>query len=183
MFAAGYDIHSKEGWNSTVDLFDAHVGLKYLRGMHLNDSKTECGSKKDRHDNIGAGHLSIQAFAHILVAPRMQDIPLVLETPSHEETSKNWNVCAKEIEVLYALSSLSPDPSPFVEQGITLAQSSQLDLLAQEIRDAIKTAGGGNIAGKAGKAKVDNGARKGLKKKGEKEEKEAKHNKMYSLEM
>lgn len=39
-------------WHA-VELFDTQVGLKYLRGMHLNDSKTECGSKKDRHDNIG----------------------------------------------------------------------------------------------------------------------------------
>ncbi|KAK1222695.1 DNA-(apurinic or apyrimidinic site) lyase [Marasmius sp. AFHP31] len=88
----------------TLEKFDADVGLKYLRGMHLNDSKTECGSNKDRHENIGIGHLKLQTFHHILMDPRVQDIPLVLETPSHEENTRNWDVWAKEIEVLNRLS-------------------------------------------------------------------------------
>ncbi|KAL0063477.1 DNA-(apurinic or apyrimidinic site) lyase [Marasmius tenuissimus] len=88
----------------TLEKFDADVGLKYLRGMHLNDSKTECGSNKDRHENIGIGHLKLQTFHHILTDPRVQDIPLVLETPSHEENTRNWDVWAKEIEVLNRLS-------------------------------------------------------------------------------
>ncbi|KAE9408628.1 AP endonuclease [Gymnopus androsaceus JB14] len=141
MFAAGYDIRSRDGWNVTVQSFDTNVGLEYLRGMHLNDSKTECGSKKDRHDNLGVGHLSIQAFAHILTDPRMQDIPLILETPSHEETSKNWNVWSKEIEVLNGLSSGETD----------------LDSLMQDIRDVIKAAGGGKA--KAKKAPARKGKR------------------------
>ncbi|KAF9070827.1 xylose isomerase-like protein [Rhodocollybia butyracea] len=164
MFAAGYDIRSKEGWNSTVKSFDTHVGLKYLRGMHLNDSKTECGSKKDRHDNIGVGHISIQAFAHILADPRMQDIPLILETPSHEETSKNWNVWAKEIEVLNVLSSstleiLEPsEPTDVV--------GARFDSLMQDIREVIKAAGGGKAKTGTG-ASVQRGLKKDSKKEGQ----------------
>ncbi|KAJ4500320.1 xylose isomerase-like protein, partial [Lentinula lateritia] len=137
MFAAGYDIRTEQGWNSTVELFDTQVGLKYLRGMHLNDSKTECGSKKDRHDNIGVGHLSIRTFAHILADPRMQDIPLILETPSHEESSKNWDVWVKEIEVLNLLNTRNAENS---RGGTNGAHKLKLDSLAQSIKDAITTA-------------------------------------------
>ncbi|KAG7090059.1 hypothetical protein E1B28_011676 [Marasmius oreades] len=105
MFAAGYDVRTKEGWDTMMHKFDTDVGLNYLRGMHLNDSKTPCGSNKDRHDNIGMGHLKLQTFRHILIDPRVQDIPLVLETPSHEENTGNWDVWKKEIDVLNRLSS------------------------------------------------------------------------------
>ncbi|KAF9040461.1 AP endonuclease [Hymenopellis radicata] len=98
MFAAGYDIRTKDGWDETMSKFDEQVGLKYLRGMHLNDSKTELGSHKDRHENIGLGHIGLSAFRHILADPRVQDIPLVLETPSFEEPE----VWATEIEALQA---------------------------------------------------------------------------------
>ncbi|EFI28286.1 endonuclease IV [Coprinopsis cinerea okayama7 len=52
-FSAGYDIRTKEGWNETMDKFERVIGLEYLKGMHLNDSKTAFDSKKDRHENIG----------------------------------------------------------------------------------------------------------------------------------
>ncbi|KAJ7221420.1 xylose isomerase-like protein [Mycena pura] len=81
MFAAGYDLRTKEGW---VADFDQQVGLSYLRGMHLNDSKTEFNSKRDRHQNIGLGHIGMQGFHHILNDVRFQDIPLILETPHPE---------------------------------------------------------------------------------------------------
>ncbi|KAL0566766.1 DNA-(apurinic or apyrimidinic site) lyase [Marasmius crinis-equi] len=87
-----------------MEKFDVDVGLKYLRGMHLNDSKTECGSNKDRHENIGLGHLKLQTFRHILSDPRVQDIPLVLETPCHEENTGSWDVWKKEIEILNRMS-------------------------------------------------------------------------------
>ncbi|KAJ3767089.1 AP endonuclease [Lentinula raphanica] len=163
MFAAGYDIRTKEGWNSTVESFDSHVGLKYLRGMHLNDSKTQVGSKKDRHDNIGVGHLSIQTFALILTDPRMQDIPLVLETPSHEGSSKNWDVWIKEIEVLNALS-LSPSSGldSGKETNINGASNMNFDLLTRGIKDVIAAAGGtpgrkkpAKDATKAGRKRVE----------------------------
>ncbi|KAG6877383.1 hypothetical protein C0993_007903 [Termitomyces sp. T159_Od127] len=104
MFSAGYDIRKKEDWNATIKIFDADVGLSYLRGMHLNDSKTEHNSRKDRHENIGLGHIGIAGFHHILNDPRVQHIPLVLETPSFELPKEIW---AKEIEALNRLSGVT----------------------------------------------------------------------------
>ncbi|KAJ3827767.1 xylose isomerase-like protein [Lentinula raphanica] len=139
-----------------IESFDSHVGLKYLRGMHLNDSKTQVGSKKDRHDNIGVGHLSIQSFALILTDPRMQDIPLVLETPSHEGSSKNWDVWIKEIEVLNALRK---------ERNINGASNMNFDLLTRGIKDVIAAAGG-----TPGRKKPAKGATKGGRKMVEREQ-------------
>uniref|UniRef100_A0A8H7Y1Y7 Apurinic-apyrimidinic endonuclease 1 n=1 Tax=Psilocybe cubensis TaxID=181762 RepID=A0A8H7Y1Y7_PSICU len=100
-FAAGYDIRTKDGWNMTLTKFDEQIGLKYLCGMHLNDSKTEYNSKKDRHENIGLGHLGLLSFVHILNDPRTQNIPLILETPSFEQAKEIWGT---EISVLQRVS-------------------------------------------------------------------------------
>ncbi|KAJ7142105.1 xylose isomerase-like protein [Mycena crocata] len=105
MFAAGYDLRTKEGWEKIVTDFDAQVGLSYLRGMHLNDSKTDCNSKRDRHENIGIGHIGIQGFHHILNDARFQNIPLILETPSFEKPE----VWAAEIAALHGLSGADAD--------------------------------------------------------------------------
>ncbi|KZT23879.1 AP endonuclease [Neolentinus lepideus HHB14362 ss-1] len=103
MFAAGYDIRTREGWSAMMDEFDAEIGLQYLRGMHLNDSKGDLASKKDRHENIGLGFLGLKTFHHILVDERIQNIPLVMETPQYDDNE----VWRKELEVLNRLSGLS----------------------------------------------------------------------------
>ncbi|THH13835.1 hypothetical protein EW146_g6435 [Bondarzewia mesenterica] len=92
---------------STMDQFDKVVGIKYLRGMHLNDSKTPLGSKKDRHENIGLGALTIHAFAHILSDKRTQGIPLILETPAHSGVA----VWRAEIAALHEFALANPDYS------------------------------------------------------------------------
>ncbi|KAH7921053.1 AP endonuclease [Leucogyrophana mollusca] len=104
-FAAGYDITSKAGWDSTLADFDAQVGLSYLKALHLNDSKMPLASKRDRHENIGLGHLGIHTFRHIVTDPRMQNIPLILETPSFEANE----VWTKEIAALNQLSDIGLD--------------------------------------------------------------------------
>ncbi|KAF5361262.1 hypothetical protein D9758_010314 [Tetrapyrgos nigripes] len=109
MFAAGYDIRTKEGWENTMQTFDRDVGLKYLCGMHLNDSQTPCGSRRDRHENVGIGHLSLHTFSHILTDARTQDIPLILETPCYEDAEKKGGIekheiWRKEVGVLNRLS-------------------------------------------------------------------------------
>ena len=97
IFAAGYDISTAEGWNSTIEEFDRIIGLKFLRGMHLNDSFRGLGSHIDRHENIGKGQIGIEGFRAIMNDPRMDGIPMVLETPNGRE----WD---KEIELLRGLS-------------------------------------------------------------------------------
>ena len=80
-FAAGYDIVTPEGYEKFWAEFDRKIGLKYLKGMHLNDAKGVCGGKLDRHDSIGKGNIGLETFKRIVSDPRTADIPLILETP------------------------------------------------------------------------------------------------------
>lgn len=96
MFTAGYDIRTRETYDATWAEFDKIVGFKYLRGMHINDSKPDLGSRVDRHDSLGKGKIGLDAFGFIMNDPRMDDIPLVLETI--DET-----IWAQEIELLYKM--------------------------------------------------------------------------------
>ncbi|MCX5751819.1 MAG: deoxyribonuclease IV [Candidatus Saganbacteria bacterium] len=84
-FAAGYDIKTKEGYESTWKDFDRIIGIKNLMAFHLNDSKGELGSHKDRHEHIGKGTLGKEVFTMLLNDPRFKDLPMVLETPKDKE--------------------------------------------------------------------------------------------------
>lgn len=99
MFTAGYDIRTREAYDATWSEFERIVGFNYLRGMHINDSKPDLGSHVDRHDSIGKGKIGLDAFGFIMNDPRMDDIPLVLETI--DET-----IWAQEIELLYSFQSI-----------------------------------------------------------------------------
>ena len=96
LFAAGYDIRTKEAYERTMKEFDEIVGFKYLKGMHLNDAKSELGSRVDRHHSIGKGNIGLEAFRFIMNDERLNGIPLILETidPS---------IWKEEIELLYSL--------------------------------------------------------------------------------
>ena len=96
MFTAGYDIRTREAYDATWAEFDTIVGFQYLKGMHINDSKPDLGSHVDRHDSIGKGKIGVEPFGFIMNDPRMDDIPLVLETI--DET-----IWAQEIALLYSL--------------------------------------------------------------------------------
>lgn len=95
-FAAGYDLKSPEGYTRTWELFDNIVGFRFLKGMHLNDSKKELNSRVDRHDNIGKGLLGEDFFRRLVNDPRFDNLPLILETP--DET-----IYAEEIKKLYSM--------------------------------------------------------------------------------
>lgn len=77
-FTAGYDI--KDSYEKVFNEFDGVVGFHYLRGMHLNDSKKELGTRVDRHDSLGKGFLGIDFFKRLMKDERFDNIPLVLET-------------------------------------------------------------------------------------------------------
>lgn len=96
MFTAGYDIRTREAYDVTMAQFENIVGFKYLKGMHINDSKPDLGSHVDRHDSIGKGKIGLDAFRFIMNDERMDDIPLILETI--DET-----IWADEIKLLYSL--------------------------------------------------------------------------------
>ncbi|OKP11799.1 DNA-(apurinic or apyrimidinic site) lyase 1 [Penicillium subrubescens] len=80
-FAAGYDLVSPEGFKSFLSEFDNLIGLKFLRALHLNDSKAPRGSKRDLHANIGTGFLGLRAFHNVMNEPHFEGLPMVLETP------------------------------------------------------------------------------------------------------
>ena len=80
-FAAGYDFSTEEGYEKTMEEFNQVIGFKFLRGMHLNDAKGVLSGRLDRHDSLGKGYIGMDAFRRIMKDPRIQDIPLILETP------------------------------------------------------------------------------------------------------
>jgi len=80
-FAAGFPIHTARGLIETVRQLEAAVGLKNVRLVHANDSKAAFGSKIDRHQHIGKGHIGAQGFRRILRHPKLRRIPFICETP------------------------------------------------------------------------------------------------------
>jgi deoxyribonuclease-4 len=95
-FTSGYDLLSPDGFVESFKHFDEIVGFNYLKGMHLNDSKKDLGTRVDRHDNLNNGFLGITPFARIMNDPRFDDMPLILETPNEE-------LWAEEIKLLFSM--------------------------------------------------------------------------------
>ena len=96
-FAAGYDIRKRDGFLETMEHFSRTVGIQYLRGLHLNDSKVGLNSHVDRHESLGVGLLGIDVFKCIMKDERFENMPLVLETP--DET-----IWEQEIQQLMAMT-------------------------------------------------------------------------------
>lgn len=96
-FAAGYDLSTEEGFKAMCQRFEETIGFEYLKGMHLNDSQKDLGSRVDRHDNIGEGKVGIKGFEMLMQDQRFDNIPMILETPNTER----W---PEEIELLYSLT-------------------------------------------------------------------------------
>jgi len=94
--AAGYDFLSEDSYKKFWDEFDKIIGFKYLKGMHLNDSKKDVGTRVDRHASIGEGFLGKNVFKNLMQDQRIDEIPLILETP-------NPDLWEKEIKLLYGL--------------------------------------------------------------------------------
>ncbi len=80
-YAAGYDLASAEGLELAMTEFDREVGSKNLVAVHANDSKIELGGGRDRHENIGAGHIGREGFVRIIGHRAFQDVPFLLEVP------------------------------------------------------------------------------------------------------
>lgn len=94
--AAGYEIRTEEGFRETFKSFEEIVGFKYLKGVHINDSKKELGTKVDRHDSIGKGVMGMELFKMIIKDVRFDKMPLILETPDED-------LWPEEIKLLYEL--------------------------------------------------------------------------------
>lgn len=95
VFESGMDI--REGIEELLLNFDREIGLEKLVALHLNDSKNECGARKDRHELIGKGSIGLETFSEIVNDERLKKLPLILETPTDEEGHR------VEIELLRSL--------------------------------------------------------------------------------
>ena len=99
-FAAGYDLRTQQTYTATMHELDRVVGLNYLKGLHLNDAKRPLASRVDRHESIGQGHLGSKSFRLIMQDPRLDRMPLILETPDHQR----W---PQEIDLLNSMAAES----------------------------------------------------------------------------
>ncbi|MFP4113854.1 MAG: deoxyribonuclease IV [Spirochaetales bacterium] len=104
IFAAGYDVRSPEAYAKTMDEFERTVGLDRLVAIHLNDSMTGLGSRKDRHERIGAGEIGLEGLASFVRDPRLEEVPFILETTDPDL----WK---DEIALLRAIADGEADPA------------------------------------------------------------------------
>lgn len=84
---AGYNV--RDDFDGVLQEFDEIIGLEYLKVVHINDSKNEQGAKKDRHENIGFGHIGFEALSEVVHHPQLTDLPKILETPYVGEDKKD----------------------------------------------------------------------------------------------
>ncbi len=84
-FAAGYDVKSEEGYEETMAKLEDVIGIDQLKAVHLNDSKGKRGERKDRHEQIGEGHIGLDGFRNVMNDGRLEGVPMVLETPKGDE--------------------------------------------------------------------------------------------------
>ncbi|KAK5083674.1 DNA-(apurinic or apyrimidinic site) lyase [Lithohypha guttulata] len=131
-FAAGYDLRTPEAFQRTFQELDDVVGLKYLKALHLNDSKGMFGSKKDLHQNIGLGFLGLRAFHSIMNEPRLTNIPMILETPCErpdpkdsKKTIDDKTVYAREIKLLESLIGMDPESAEYKKLESDLAKEGE----------------------------------------------------------
>ncbi|KAJ5142253.1 uncharacterized protein N7443_006972 [Penicillium atrosanguineum] len=145
-FAAGYDLVTPKGFKAFMTEFDELIGIKYLRALHLNDSKAPRGSKRDLHANIGTGFLGLRAFHNVMNEPRFEGLPMVLETPIDREAEPESEgegkkkkgpkrpagaappavpdpgVWAREIKLLESLIGMDPEGEEFKALETKLAE-------------------------------------------------------------
>jgi len=88
-FAAGYELRTKAGYAKTWRDFDRSVGIRNLVAIHLNDSKTELGSRRDRHEHIGEGMIGLAGFRLMMNDRRLKKVPMILETPKEEDADSH----------------------------------------------------------------------------------------------
>lgn len=127
-FAAGYDLRTPEAYQKTFQELDDTVGIKYLKAMHMNDSKGMFASKKDLHQNIGTGFLGLRAFHSIMNDPRIANIPLILETPCEKtdpddpkKTIEDKTTWSREIKLLENLIGMDPEGDEYKKMEADLS--------------------------------------------------------------
>lgn len=91
-FAAGYPLAERKDYLATMRSLDKTVGVDKVRAFHLNDSKKGLGSRVDRHEHIGEGHLGLSPFRHLLNDRRFRRVPMYMETPKGQRKGVELDV-------------------------------------------------------------------------------------------
>ncbi len=91
-FEAGYDVSTRKGLEKILKEFKSVIGLEKLKVLHLNDSKTPCGARVDRHAHIGKGCIGMEGFRHILNHQFLTHLPAIMETPKNEPDDDLMNM-------------------------------------------------------------------------------------------
>ena len=91
-FAAGHPLGSTQEYASTIQAMEDTFGIEKIKAFHLNDSKKEFGSRKDRHEHIGEGEMGIEPFVNLINDSRFEDTPMYLETEKGERDGVNMDV-------------------------------------------------------------------------------------------
>ena len=97
VFAADYGLENKTEVDKTLKAFDKIIDLKNLTAIHLNDSKPERGSRKDRHEHLGYGKIGSEGLMALLTDKRLKEIELILETPNDEQREKDIDTARRWI--------------------------------------------------------------------------------------
>ena len=134
-FAAGYDLRSPAAFKTTMDQFEEIVSFKYLRALHMNDSKAPLASHRDLHANIGTGFLGLRSFHNIVNDSRFEGLPLILETPldakdengvplkdDKGKLKSDEGIWAREIKLLESLVGMDTESEEFLELEKKLAK-------------------------------------------------------------
>lgn len=148
-FAAGNDLRSPKTYKSVWADFDKTVGFKYLKALHLNDSKAPFDSKRDLHQNIGLGFLGLRAFHNVMNDSQLEDLPLILETPCEKpdpsdvkgkRTLEDRNIWAKEVKLLESLIGMDPKSNDFVklEKELSAKGKAERDKMQKQIDEKNK---------------------------------------------
>ncbi len=120
IFSAGYELRTAKSYRETTARFSDVVGMDRLAGIHLNDSRSEFGSRHDRHESIGIGELGLPALARFVTDPRVPDVPFILETPRPE-------LWAAEIALLAGISEGQIDPETAASPARELDEKQERD--------------------------------------------------------
>jgi deoxyribonuclease-4 len=108
IWAAGHDLAAPGGMTAALDSVVSVAGAGRLALVHANDSKDGCGSRRDRHENVGAGTLGPAAFAELVAHPAAEGVPVIVETPSEGSSGTGH---ARDIAQLLSLSQPEQDPA------------------------------------------------------------------------
>ncbi|KAL9093573.1 MAG: hypothetical protein Q9165_003968 [Trypethelium subeluteriae] len=166
VFAAGYDLRTPAVFKETLSKFDEVIGMKYLKALHLNDSKAPFKSGRDLHFNIGLGFLGLRAFHSVMNEPRFYGLPLILETPGTsldaggnavdgEKGTPAEGVLgyAQEIKLLESLAGMDAEGEPFraLEAKLQKAGEKERNRLQEQVDRTEKKKQGKAKEGKKGK--------------------------------